>query len=41
MNQPGLPLDCNPENEANLRRVFQQTALPKLGYTYERAIHSD
>lgn len=41
MNQPGLPLDCNPENEANLRAVFEKSGLKELGYTYERAVQND
>ena len=41
MKQEALPLECNPENEASLRVVWQRSPLPGLGYTFERAMADD
>ena len=38
VDQPELDLGLSPSAEPSLRAAFQATALPRLGYTYDRAL---
>ena len=41
MKQNDLPLDCSPYNETSMRAAYNASALPELGYPFERAMRDD